>query len=152
MYLPGLKPSPFRRAAFRPLFFLPILSIPFLASIPTEKARTETASCSSPHPGLSQSLLCILRITHSSGIPERDRIGEILPSPSTPRSVPFGTARFNSLHELSDNGLTSLHVRISEMVHPPSDSVIELLLPLGIAPLVPSGCEPPSFQLLIQFV
>ena len=32
------------------------------------------------------------------------RIGEILTSPSTPRSVPFGTTRFNSLLGLSDSG------------------------------------------------
>ena len=34
----------------------------------------------------------------------RNRIGEILTSPSTPRSVPFGTTRFNSLLGLSDSG------------------------------------------------
>ena len=41
-----------------------------------------------------------------------NRIGEILTSPSTPRSVPFGTARFNSLHELSDSGLTGMDIRV----------------------------------------
>ena len=34
----------------------------------------------------------------------QNRIGEILTSPSTPRSVPFGTTRFNSLLGLSDSG------------------------------------------------
>ena len=34
----------------------------------------------------------------------QNRIGEICPSPSTLRSIPFGTTRFNSLHVLSDSG------------------------------------------------
>ena len=41
----------------------------------------------------------------------RNRIGEILPSPSTPRSVPFGTTRFNSLHVLSDSAQSWMDIR-----------------------------------------
>lgn len=48
----------------------------------------------------------ILLDFYSKSSKYNNRIGEILSSPSTPRSVPFGTTRFNSLHELSDSGLT----------------------------------------------
>ena len=45
-----------------------------------------------------------------------DRIGEIWPSPSTPRSVPFGTTRFNSLHVLSDSGQSWMDIQVCPLI------------------------------------
>lgn len=45
-----------------------------------------------------------------------DRIGEIWLSPSTPRSVPFGTTRFNSLHVLSDSGQSWMGIQVCPLL------------------------------------
>ena len=47
---------------------------------------------------------------------ELNRIGEVLASPSTPRSVPFGTTRFNSLRELSDSGPTGMDIPVCPLI------------------------------------
>lgn len=42
--------------------------------------------------------------------------GGDLTSPSTPRSVPFGTTRFNSLHVLLDSGQSWMDIRVCPLL------------------------------------
>ena len=66
------------------------------------------------------------------------RIGEILPSPSTPRSVPFGTTRFNSLHVLLDSGQSWMDIQVCPLLlswlAQSSASLLLSMFPSGSSP------------------